>query len=106
MGSTLKEKLFASAKKRSVVVEVDGEKFVVQEVSALDFAEYGKLLKDSKPQATAFLLSKCLLDEDGTTPLLTQEEALGVIESARVSMTFVNAIMEVSGFGEKESDAS
>lgn len=105
MGSTLKEKLFASAKQRSVVVEVDGEKFVVREVSALDFAEYGKMLKDDKPKATAFLLSKCLLDEDGNL-LLTQQEALDVIGSARVSMTFVNAIMEVSGFGEKESDAS
>lgn len=106
MGQSLKEKLFASAKKRSMVVDVDGEKFVVQEVSALDFAEYGRILKEDKPKATSFLLSKCLLDEDGVTPLLTQEEAMGVIESARVSMQFVNAIMEVSGFGEKKPDAS
>lgn len=105
MGISLKEKLFASAKKRSKAVDVDGQSFVVREVSALDFAEYGRLLREDKQKATGFLLSKCILDDDGEL-LLTQEDAMMVIDSARVSMQFVNAIMEVSGFNEKESDAS
>lgn len=103
----LKNKLLAASTLRSTVVEIDGEKYTIQEVGAGGFADYGALLKKDRNKATAQLISECLVDEDGAK-LLTVEEATQVVKSARVSMPLVNAIMEVSGFGddEKESDAS
>jgi hypothetical protein len=103
----LKDKLLAASKLRSKVVAIDGIEYVVREVGAGGFADYGALLKKDREKATAQLLSECLIDEDGSK-LLTPEEAVSVVRSARVSMPLVNAIMEVSGFGddEKESDAS
>jgi hypothetical protein len=102
---SLKEKLLASAKQQSKMVEVDGTEYLVREVSAGDFAEYGAMTKTDRNKATALLVSRCVLDEDGA-PLLTSEEAEEVVKSARLSIPIVNAIMELSGFSEKESDAS
>jgi len=101
----LKEKLLASAKLRTRVVEIEGEKYTVREVGAVEFAAYGALLKTDRIKATASLVHDCLVDENGAK-ILTLEEAIEVVGSARVSMQIVNAIMEVSGFGEKEPDAS
>lgn len=101
MGS-LKEKLLASAQLRTKVVEVDGSKIVVREVSAAAFAAYGAGLKTDKEKATAGLVSACVFDEEGNQ-VLTPEEALDLVKSSRVAMPIVNAIMEVSGF--KEDDA-
>lgn len=104
MGS-LKEKLLASAKLRTILVDIDGDEYLVREVSAADFADYGTQVKTDKARATALLVSKCVIDDEGN-PLLTTEEAMSVVQSARLSVPIVNAILEVSGFGEKESDAS
>lgn len=103
----LKDKLLAASKLRSKVVEIDGVEYTVQEVGADSFADYGAVLKKDRKKATAQLLSECLVDENGEK-LLTVDEAVQVVRSARVSMPLVNAIMEVSGFGEdeKEPDAS
>lgn len=103
----LKDKLLAASKLRSKVVEIEGQKYAVREVGAGGFADYGALLKKDRDKATAKLLSECLVDDDGSA-LLTVDEALQVVKSSRVTMPLVNAIMEVSGFGddEKESDAS
>ncbi len=102
---TLKEKLLASAKTQSKMVEIEGTGYIVREVSAGDFAEYGALTKVDRNKATAFLVSRCVIDEDGA-PLLSMEDAEQVVKSARLSIPIVNAIMELSGFSEKEPDAS
>lgn len=103
----LKDKLLAASKLRSEVVEIEGEKFTVQEADAVSFADYGALLKKDRMKATATLLAECVVDENGSK-LLTVEEATQVVRSNRVSMPLMQAIMKVSGFGddEKESDAS
>lgn len=103
MGS-LKEKLLASAKLQTKVVEIDGSSYVVREVSAAGFGDYGAQLKKDREKATAMLVSQCLIGEDGEL-LLTPEEAVAVVRSARLAMPIVNAIMEVSGFSEKEPNA-
>ncbi len=103
----LKTKLLAAATMRQDVVEVGGELVTVREVGALEFAEYGKLLKTDRLNATAGLIAGCVIDADGN-PLLSIEEARQVARSARLSMPIVKRVMELSGFGddEKESDAS
>ena len=100
----LKAKLLAAAKPRTAKVAIDGDQFTVREVSAMAFAEYGELQRTDRLRATAALLADCVVDEKGGR-LLTVEEALTVVHSARVSMLLVNAILEVSGFSEKEPDA-
>lgn len=99
----VKAKLLTASKTRSKVVDVDGEPVNVREVGALEFAEYGALLKVDRLKATAQLIAACIVDEDGN-PVLTVEEATQVARSARVSMPLVTAIMELSGFGEDEGD--
>lgn len=93
---------------RTIEVRIDDETFVVREVGAISFAEYGELVKRDKQAATAKLLSDCVLDEEGN-PALSAEDAAEVAKSARVTMPLVAAIMEVSGFNgddEKKADAS
>lgn len=103
--SSLKEKLLASAKPRTKTVDVDGEVITVKEVSVVDFAEYGKLQKDDRLSAVSYLLSKCVVDDEGNA-LLTADEAAVVASTARVGMELVNAILSVSGVtGEKKADA-
>lgn len=85
---------------------VDGETLFVREVGALDFAKYGEINKLDRVKATGFLLSVCVLDGPGGNPLLTAEEAEPIAHSARVSMKLMGAIMDLSGFGEKEPPAS
>ena len=107
MGS-LKEKLLSVAETRTDFVEIDDERFVVREVGAIEFAEYGSLLKTDRVKATATLLASCIMDEESGGPMLTVEEATVLARSARTSMPFVNKIMELSGFrdnDEKEIDA-
>lgn len=107
MGHDIKQSLLLASKLRTKLVAIDGVSYVVREVGAVAFAEYGSMLKTDRRKATAMLLAGCLVDEDGN-PVLTVEEAFEVVGSARVSMKLVNGIMEVSGFGdaEKEPDAS
>lgn len=108
MGSSIKAGLLKAAELRSKMVIVESEEVHVREVGALAFAEYGKELKTDRLKATASIIASCVIDEDGGQ-LLTAEEAMTIASSARVSMPIVNAIMELSGFGddaEKEPDAS
>lgn len=101
------ERLKAKAAVRTKEVLIDGEPFTVREVGAVSFAEYGKVVKRDQVEATAILLTECVVDESGT-PALSIEDAREIAKSARVTMPLVKAIMEVSGFGgdEKEPDAS
>ena len=100
------ERLKAKAAVRTKEVRIDGETFVVQEVGAVSFGEYGKVVKKDQVQATALLLAECVLDEEGKLAL-SLEDATEIAKSARVTMPLVQAIMEVSGFGadEKEPNA-
>ena len=104
---SLSERLKAKAALRTKEVRIDGEAFVVREVGAVEFGEYGKAAKTDQVKATALLLASCVLDEEGNASL-TSADAAEIAKSARVTMPLVQAIMEVSGFGadEKESDAS
>lgn len=109
-----KASLLALAATRAGYVELDRVKYAVREVSAADFATFGELgrgnqgkdgagRKDDKLAATAFLLSVCVVDDEGT-PLLSLEEAMTVARTARVSVPLVNKIMELSGFGREEEE--
>lgn len=104
---SVSERLKQKAAVRTQEVVLDGDTFVVREVGAVEFAEYGKLVKPNSLEATAFLLAACVVDESGQEAL-SIEEAREVARSARVTMPLVQAIMEVSGFGalEKEPHAS
>ena len=104
MGS-VSERLRAVATVRTKTVEIDGEAFIVREVGAASFAEYGKMVGDDQRASTAILLSECVVNEDGS-PALTREDAIAIAGSARVTMPLVRAIMDVSGFGEKEPHAN
>lgn len=103
-----KASLLALAATRAGHVELDRVKYAVREVSAADFATFGELGrdnqgKDDKLAATAFLLSVCVVDDEGA-PLLSLEEATTVARTARVSVPLVNKIMELSGFGREEGE--
>ena len=100
----LSARLLAAAAVRTASVAIDGESYTVREVGAASFAEYGKLLKADPRGASAVLLAECVIDEDGK-PVLTLDEAREVANSLRVTMPLVQAIMELSGFAEKEPDA-
>lgn len=105
---SVSERLKQKASIRTKEVVVDGETFVVREVGAIAFAEYGKLVKNDPRAATATLLAECVLDEEGN-PALSAEDSMEIAKSARVTMPLVSAIMDVSGFGgdgEKKADAS
>lgn len=108
----MKEKLLAAAAVRRDKVILEGEAYIIREVGALEFGEYGELLKKDKEKAMAKLIAACIIDEDGA-PLLNAEEALQVARTARLSTPVISKIMELSGFGgddtedaEKHSDAS
>lgn len=104
MGS-VKENILAACAVREKEVVVEGNRLVVREVGALEFAEYGKLNKTSRVAATGYLLSVCVLDGPGGQPLLSPEEAEKLAASARMSMPLMAAIMQLSGFGEAEKEA-
>ncbi len=101
------QRLRAKAALRTKEVTIDGETFSVREVGAVPFGEYGVLVKTDRVAATALLLAECVVDETGALAL-SREEALEIAASARVTMPLIQAIMEVSGFGdeEKKADAS
>lgn len=102
MGS-VSDRLRAKAAVRTKAVLIDGESFTVREVGAVSFGEYGKIVKDDPVGATALLLAECIVEDDGT-PALDESAAREVASSARVTMPLVQAIMEVSGFGEDEKE--
>lgn len=112
--NSVKELLLRAAAVREDVVDIDGEKVHVREVGALEFAEYGRLLKDrtedgkevkgDRVRATATLIAACVLDGPGGNPALTIEDATAIARSARVSMPIVRKVMELSGFGDDEDD--
>lgn len=103
----MSERLKAKAVVRTKEVRIDGDDFAVREVGAVEFGEYGKVAKTDQVKATALLLAACVLDEEGNASL-SLDDALDIAKSARVTMPLVQAIMEVSGFGddEKKPDAS
>jgi hypothetical protein len=116
----VKDKLMALAAVRFGTASIEGQEFLVREIGTMDFARYGELANGKtdedgksivtadKQEATAFLISRCVVDENHAS-LLTIEEARQLAASARVSMPIVSKVMELSGFqGEKEkkSDAS
>lgn len=119
----VKKSLLKLARVRTQVVAIEGDdgspavEVLVREVSATEFAQYGEMLTEAKAKKlareppTAYLISVCIVEqsEDGLTPVYTADEAIDIARSARVSMPIVNAIMALSGFGEKppgEPDAS
>jgi methyl coenzyme M reductase subunit C len=102
---TVKEKLLAAAKLRTEVVEIDGVSVSVREISTEEFSKYGSLTTTDRPRATAHLIAACVIDGEGK-PELTIEDAMRIVDSARVSMAIVNAVMRLSGFAEKEPDAN
>lgn len=104
---TVSERLRQKAEIRTKSVMIDGDEFIVREIGAADFSAYGRLLSKDQRLATAQLLRQCVMNGDGQTAL-TEEDALAVTASMRVTMPLVQAIMQVSGMGddEKESDAS
>jgi hypothetical protein len=117
----MKQQLMALAAVRFAMVDVEGQSVRVREIGTTDFAKYGEIIngkkaeKDQpavapdKQEATAFMISKCVVEVDSDTPLLTIEEARQIAASARVSMPIVSKVMELSGFKgeeEKHPDAS
>src|SRR5690606_41482975 len=72
-----KTKLLGLAQLRDAVVDVDGEKVRVREVGALEFAEYGQLLKADRLKATATLIAACVIDDDGNPALRSEERRVG-----------------------------
>jgi hypothetical protein len=105
MGS-VSDRLRAKAAVRTKAVDIDGDSFTVREVGAVSFGEYGRVVKTDPVGATALLLAECVIEDDGS-PALDETAAREVAASARVTMPLVQAIMQVSGFGddEKEPDA-
>jgi hypothetical protein len=102
----LKNQLLSAAIRRSAEVTIDGVVYTVRELSAAEFAEYGRVAATDRDRSHALILAAGLIEDDA--PILTLEEARTVALSARVALPLVNAIMVLSGFGpaEKESDAS
>jgi hypothetical protein len=105
---SVSERLQQKASRRTAEVRLDEDTFIVVEVDVDDFAQYGALAKQDRKEATAFLLSCCVLEEDAFTRALSIEVAREVAKSTRVTIPLVNKIMELSGFGgdEKKADAS
>lgn len=109
----LKEKLLAAAELRTEVVDVEGSSVTVMEIGTAEFTQYGRISNgDEKAgvpgntlKATAYLISSCVIDGEGKQ-VFTPEEAEPLARSARMSMKIVNAVMRLSGFAEKEADAS
>ena len=86
---------------RRRVVEVDGNKVAVRELSALEFAKFSDLREEDKTQAMAFIIGACVLNEDGSRRL-TDEDAMKIAQgSIRVAARLVNEIHRMSGLGEK-----
>jgi hypothetical protein len=93
--------LLALAELKSVVVDVEGISVKVREFSALEYAEFQDRKAESFQKAGAYLLQRCVLNDDGS-PRWTEEEAEKVAGgSARVLTRLINAIHRLSGFGEK-----
>lgn len=97
----MSDPLLALAELRRITVDVDGNPVVVREFSALEKADFDALKDESKSAAVAYLLGKCVLNEDGS-PRFTEEQALQIASgSSRVVARLVNEIHRISGFGEK-----
>lgn len=112
-GIAVKAKLLSIAAVREDFVELEGERLYVREIGALEFAEYGRMLKADRVKATALLISSCVIDGPNGAPLFENaDEAMPIAKSARASMPIINKVMQLSGFKEtsdemeKESDAS
>lgn len=97
----MSDPLFALADLRQVTVDIDGNKVIVREFSAIEKATFDSLREDDKTAAVAFLVGCCVLKEDGSRRF-TDEEAKKIAGgSSRVVFRLVNAIHSLSGFGEK-----
>jgi hypothetical protein len=99
----LKDKLLAAASVRKEAVKIDGDEFLVREVTTEEFATYGELRGKDKVGAAVYLIAQCVLDEAGGR-LLTDDDAKVVASSARVSMQLINKILNLTGFDGKEED--
>jgi hypothetical protein len=106
VGQHVKAALLAAATVREDSVTIGDEKIFVREVGVVEFAAYGQDQKQDRARATAVLMSQCVLDGPGGQLALTLEDAMQLAKSARVSLPIVAKILEVSGFSEKEPDAS
>lgn len=114
-GVTRKSRLLSLATVREGSVTLEGETIFVREIGPLEFAEYGRILKEDRTKATAQLLAFCVIDGlDGPPLFESVDDALPIAKSARVSMPIINKVMQLSGFkddtsgeeAEKEPDAS
>lgn len=93
--------LLALAELRRVEVDVDGNKVLVREFSAIEKATFESMKDDDKTKAIAYLLSVCVLNEDGSRRF-TDEHANSIAAgSSRVVARLINEIHRLSGFGEK-----
>lgn len=114
-----KSNLLALAAVRRKEIKIEGEPVLIREVGTIEFARYGEinrgktddkgnvLVQADKVRASAHLISCCVIDSEGK-PLFTEEEAMPIAANARTAMPIINAVMELSGFGEddeKHSDA-
>jgi hypothetical protein len=106
--SDVRSRLLAAAALRTQSVRIGDEEFLVREVGADKFSEYGKLLEKDRHQAVAYLLADCVVGEDGN-PALSIDDALEVARSARVGLPLLQGILSLAGYGEapeKEPDAT
>lgn len=103
--ASVKSRLLEIAAVREDRLELEGTTLYVREVGALEFSEYGNLLKVDRVKATASLLAACVLDGPGGGPMFaTPEEAAPIAKSARAAMPIITKIMQLSGFEGKDEE--
>jgi len=77
---------------RIEVIDIEGVKVRLRELSAVDMMEYQALAKTSRVEAMTFQIRRCVINEDGTEAL-TQDEASQLVHgSGRVLGAIVSAL--------------
>ena len=100
----LSETLLSASELRSKEIEVLGKPAIVREPRAGVLKKYAEAVGRDIEEANGLLIAACLLNPDGT-PAVNAQQASKVAQNGRVALPIVTAILEVSGFIEKEPDA-
>lgn len=104
----LADKLLAAADLRRASLDLgDGLVVHVQEPTAEQFGQYGKLYKDDPNAAIGHLLHACVINEDGSAALTADEAkdlAVKVMANHRVGPRILGAIIDLTGIQVSEAD--
>lgn len=106
-----KTKLLAMAAIRFGIVQLEDQSIRVREVGTTEYAEYGRLnngekddkgvvtVKGDRMKALAYLVSVCVVDDDGAA-VYDIKEAESIAASPRIVLPIFNKVIELSGLKE------